>query len=104
MTTLLIDSVGIPRGHCTKTSTLGASTILVTETAVITTFITPTVTILATRTFSNTSISTVNEAPTETDTSFSFEITSFTTTIPTITVYGAVSLANTDMLYGRLLC
>ncbi|KAF3209232.1 hypothetical protein TWF106_011051 [Orbilia oligospora] len=83
------NSVGIPRGHCTKTSTLGASTILVTETAVITTFITPTVTILATRTFSNTSISTVNEAPTETDTSFSFEITSFTTTIPTITVTGA---------------
>ncbi|KAK6513821.1 hypothetical protein TWF506_008255 [Arthrobotrys conoides] len=84
-----IESVGIPRGHCTKTITIGDGTILVTETAVITTFVTPTVTVVAaTRTFSNTTISTVNEAPTETDTTFSFDITSFTSTVPTITVTG----------------
>ncbi|RVD87864.1 uncharacterized protein DFL_002068 [Arthrobotrys flagrans] len=80
-------SLGIPRGHCTKTSTIGVSTVLITETAVITTFVTPTVTVVAaTRTFSNTSISTVIEAPTETDTSFSFDITTFTSTVSTITI------------------
>ncbi|KAK6339717.1 hypothetical protein TWF718_009110 [Orbilia javanica] len=81
-----IESVGIPRGHCTTTRTLAASTIFVTETAVVTTFITPTVTFLTTQTFSNTSISTVNEAPTETDTSFSFDITTLTSTVPTLTI------------------
>ncbi|KAK6498917.1 hypothetical protein TWF481_011487 [Arthrobotrys musiformis] len=81
-----IESVGIPRGRCTVYTTIGASTVSVTETAVVTTFVTPTVTFLTTRTFSNTSISTVNEAPTETDTSFEFEITTLTETVPTLTV------------------
>ncbi|KAK6352346.1 hypothetical protein TWF730_009176 [Orbilia blumenaviensis] len=77
---------GIPRGHCTVTTILGATTVSVTETAVVTTFVTPTVTFLQTRTYSNTSIATITEEPTETDTSYTFEITTFTSTVPTITV------------------
>ncbi|KAK6523607.1 hypothetical protein TWF281_001589 [Arthrobotrys megalospora] len=80
------ESIGIPRGHCTVTSTIGASTVVVTETAVITTFVTPTVTFLETRTFSNTSITTLTEDPTTTDTSFEFDIITLTSVVPTLTI------------------
>ncbi|EPS35918.1 hypothetical protein H072_10604 [Dactylellina haptotyla CBS 200.50] len=82
----LIETIGIPRPECTVTTTLGASTVIVTETAVVTTFITPTVTFLQTRTFSNTSIAIVTESLTTTETGISFDIITVTETVPTLTV------------------
>ncbi|KAJ6258591.1 hypothetical protein Dda_6637 [Drechslerella dactyloides] len=76
----------ISREDCTITTTIGAATAVVTETVTATTFVTPTVTFLQTRTFSNTSTTVQTEQFTTVETGFTFDITTTTETVPTLTI------------------